>query len=68
MDKLDASAAELYANEVLVKAALNGEKPTLDLQNEARKKAIGEYRKLGTNRFLKIKEQFYKDAEFDFDF
>ncbi len=68
IDKLDAAAAELYANEVLVKAALAGEKPSLDLQNQARQKAIGEYRKLGTSRFLKIKEQFYKDAEFDFDF
>ncbi len=68
LDKLDTAASELYANEVLIKAALAGERPTLDLQNQARQKAIGEYRKMGTNRFLKIKEAFYKDAEFDFDF
>ena len=68
LDKLDEAAAELYANEVIIKTAIEGGKIDSDLQDTARQKAIKEYRKNGTNRFLKIKEQFYKDAKFDFDF
>jgi hypothetical protein len=45
-----------------------GGRVDLTLQQAARDKAIKEYRKHGTNRFLKIKNEFYKDAEFDFDF
>lgn len=68
LDKLDEASAELYANEVIIKTAISGGKIDKDLQDTARQKAIKEYRKNGTNRFLKIKEQFYKDAKFDFDF
>lgn len=68
LDKLDAAASELYANEVIIKSAMEGKKINGDLQDTARQKAIKEYRKNGTNRFLKIKEQFYKDAKFEFDF
>lgn len=68
IDKLDQAAAELYANEVIIKTAMEGGKVDSALQDTARQKAISEYRKQGGNRFLKIKEQFYKDAKFDFDF
>lgn len=68
LDKLDTAAAELYANDVIIETAISGGKIDAELQETARQKAIAEYRKNGTNRFLKIKEQFYKDAEFDFDF
>lgn len=68
LDKLDEAAAELYANEVIIKTAIAGGTIDQALQDAARQKAIKEYRKNGTNRFLKIKEQFYKDAKFDFDF
>lgn len=68
LDKLDEAAAEIYANEVIIKTAIEGGKVDQALQETARQKAIKEYRKGGTNRFLKIKEQFYKNAEFDFDF
>lgn len=68
LDKLDEAASELYANEVIIKTAISGGKIDAALQDTARQKAIKEYRKNGTNRFLKIKEQFYKDAKFDFDF
>jgi hypothetical protein len=60
LEKLDKAAAELYANEVILKTALEGGNVTTDLQNQAREKAIKKYRELGTNRFLKIKENFYK--------
>lgn len=68
LDKLDTAAAELYANEVIIKTAISGGTINAELQDTARQKAIKEYRKNGTNRFLKIKEQFYKDAKFNFDF
>lgn len=68
LDKLDAAAAELHANEVIIKAAISGERIDINLQNAARQKALTEYKKNGTNRFLKIKEAFYQDAEFEFDF
>ncbi len=68
IDKLDAAAAELHANQVIINAAMNGERIDQDLQEKARQKAITEYRKNGTNRFLKIKEAYYDDADFDFDF
>jgi len=68
LDKLDAAAAELYANEVIIKTAMSGGRVDQNLQDAARQKAIKEYRKNGTNRFLKIKNQYYKDAKFDFDF
>jgi len=68
LDKLDDAAAELHANQVIINAAMNGEMITPALQQAAKDKAIKEYRKNGTNRFLKIKEEFYKDAEFEFDF
>ncbi len=47
---------------------MNGEIITTELQAAAKDKAIKEYKKNGTNRFLKIKEEFYKDAKFEFDF
>lgn len=68
LDKLDAAAAEIHANEVIIKAAIAGETVDTNLQNAARQKAIAEYKKSGTNRFLKIKNEFYKDVEYDFDF
>lgn len=68
LDKLDTAAAEIYANDVIIKTAMEGGKVDQALQDTARQKAIKEYRKSGTNRYLKIKEQFYKDAKFDFDF
>jgi hypothetical protein len=68
LEKLDQAAAELHANDVILKTALMGGRVDLTLQQAARDKAIKEYRKHGTNRFLKIKNEFYKDAEFDFDF
>lgn len=68
LDKLDAAAAELHANKVIINAAMNGERIDNNLQDAARQKAIDEYKKNGSNRFLKIKDNFYDDAEFDFDF
>ncbi len=68
IDKIDEASAQLYANEVIKKAALNGENVNVALQDAAKQKAINTYKKLGSNRFLKIKENFYKDVEWEFDF
>lgn len=68
LDKLDAAAAEIYANDVIIKTAMEGGKVDQALQDTARQKAIREYRRSGGNRYLKIKEEFYKDAKFEFDF
>lgn len=68
LQKLDDAAAELYANEEIKKMALAGTAPTVEIQELLRQKAKDHYKKLGTNRFLKIKEQFYGGAEYDFDF
>lgn len=68
LTKLDDAAAELYANDEIKKMALSGKMVTAEMQEAFRQKAKDFYKKLGENRFLKIKEAFYKDAEFDFDF
>jgi len=68
LQKLDEAAAELYANDEIKKMALNGELVTVEMQEALRQKAKDHYKKLGENRFIKVKNAFYKNAEFDFDF
>jgi hypothetical protein len=68
LQKLDEAAANLYANDEIKRKVLNNESVTLELQGDLIKKATKKYRSLGDNRFLKIKEAFYNDAEFEFDF
>ena len=68
LDKLDEAASELYANKVIKKAAMAGENITQDLQKSAKLKAKTFYQKLGNNRYLKIKENFYGNVEWEFDF
>lgn len=41
---------------------------TKEDQDALKQKAKDEYKKLGESRFIKIKEGFYNDAEFEFDF
>lgn len=72
IQQLDQAAAEIYANDHIMSRMLNyspGDEPPIQDEHEAAKqKAVSAYQKLGTNRFLKIKEAFYSDAEFEFDF
>lgn len=68
IDKLDKAASELYVNDVIKKLVLSNSKIDPQVLVQAKDKAINEYRKMGVNRFIKIKEQFYKNAEFEFDF
>jgi len=47
---------------------LKGENITPEMVEAEKERAKAEYRKLGDSRFVKIKERFYSDAEFEFDF
>lgn len=68
LQKLDEAAAELYANDHLKELILEGKPVNLDDQQALIDKAKKEYQRLGDARYLKIKENFYRDAEFEFDF
>ncbi len=68
LEKIDMASAELYVNDVIKDIILSGGDITPETQDFARQKALKEFRKLGSNRFLKIKENFYKNAEWEFDF
>lgn len=66
--KLDAAAAEVYANDYIKGEILAGRMALKDDHDQAKQKAITTYQKMGANRFLKMKEAFYNDIEFEFDF
>ncbi len=68
LQRLDEAAAEIYANDYTIKAILNGEVITTAAVELAKERAIKTYRNLGDNRFVKIKQAFYSDVEFEFDF
>lgn len=68
LQKLDEASSELYANDEIKKMAIAGELVSPEDQEMFRQKAKTHYRKLGETRFLKVKNNFYKDAEFYFDF
>lgn len=68
LQKLDQAASEIYANDYVKKMILSGKMATQQDLDAAKTKAIKVYQKLGENRFLKIKDAFYDDAEFEFDF
>ena len=68
LDKLDKAAATIHVNDVIKKKVLSGERVNLEFQQMMMEQAIETYRKLGGNRFLKIKEAFYQDADYEFDF
>lgn len=66
--KLDQAASELYANDYVKQLILDGSPVNLEDHQVLVDKAKSEYQKLGESRFLKIKDSFYKDVEFEFDF
>lgn len=68
LQKMDEAAAEVYANDYIKQQILSGGAPIKEDFEAAKIKAIAQYQKLGENRFLKIKDAFYDDAEFEFDF
>lgn len=68
VQKLDQAAAEVHANNHLKSELLQGKLITPEDFDRAKQQALETYQKLGGNRFLKIKEDFYNDVEFEFDF
>lgn len=66
--KLDQAAAQVHANNYVKEQLLKGRLISPQDFDSAAQKALQTYQKLGGNRFLKIKENFYQDAEFEFDF
>ncbi len=68
LQKLDDAAAEIHANDFIKSRVLKGQIVIPEEVELEKQRAIKEYRKLGDNRFIKIKQAFYSDAEFEFDF
>ncbi len=68
LQKLDEAASELHANDFIKSRILAGQDVLPEEVDFEKERAIKEYRKLGDNRFIRIKEKFYDDATFEFDF
>lgn len=68
IQKLDQAASEIFANDYVKSEILSGKGPLQEDYEAAKAKAIKTYQSLGENRFIKIKDAFYNDAEFEFDF
>jgi hypothetical protein len=68
LEKLDKAASEVYANDIIKERILNGDPAYQEDLDGLKEKAVAEFRKLGESRFVKIKDAFYDDAEFEFDF
>jgi hypothetical protein len=68
LQKLDQAASEVYANDYIKSEILKGSMVTPEHMDMAKQHAVQTYQKLGVNRFLKMKENFYKDVDFEFDF
>lgn len=66
--KIDLAASEVIANDFIKSKIINGEVVTQEEVDALKARYIESNRKLGENRFLKIKNAFYDDAEFEFDF
>jgi len=66
--KLDNMGSELYANEFIKSRILNGHNITAEEVDAAKRKFVSEHKKLGQNRFVKLKDAFYDDVQFEFDF
>lgn len=66
--KIDLAAAELIANDFVKQKIMQGEVVTQEEVDQVKQEYIESNRKLGENRFLKIKQGLYHDAEFEFDF
>lgn len=68
LQKLDQAAAEIHANDYVKSEILSGRFPKKEDFEAAKQQALSAYQKLGENRFIKMKDSFYDDAEFEFDF
>jgi hypothetical protein len=65
---IDDIACQMYANEKVSELLFKGNYESPEQVDELKQKFINEHRKKGSARFIKVKEYFYKDAEFKWDF
>lgn len=68
LKKIDEAAAEIHANDYVKSMLMQGKAVTPEMLELEKARAVKEYKKLGENRFLKMKKAFYEKAEFEFDF
>lgn len=68
LQKLDEAAAEVHATDYVKNKILDGSPVYAEDYDALKQKAIDTYKKGGDSRFLKIKDAFYDDVEFEFDF
>jgi len=68
LQKMDEAASEIYANDIIKEKILSGQPVYVEEQDALKAKAVAEYQRLGESRFIKIKEAFYDDVDFEFDF
>jgi hypothetical protein len=66
--KLDDAAATIHANDFIKERVMKGIMVLPEEVEAEKERAKKTYRKLGDNRFIKIKKAFYSDTEFEFDF
>jgi len=68
LEKLDLAASEVFANDFAIEKMFNNELIFTEELDKIKQDAVKQYRKSGESRFIKIKDAFYDDLEFEFDF
>lgn len=68
LEKIDRAAAEIYANDKIKEAMLQGKLMSPEEIEMAKELYIGLLKKGGDTRFINVKEQLYNDVQFEFDF
>lgn len=68
LTKLDEAAAEIHANDFIKSQLMQGKAFTPEDVEVVKTQAVEAYKKMGEQRFIKMKKAFYEDAEFEFDF
>lgn len=66
--KIDLASSEIIANDFVKSKILNGEVTTQEEVDQVKQEYLLNNKKLGENRFLKIKKGLYNDVQFEFDF
>jgi hypothetical protein len=68
LQKLDEAASEVHATDYVKNKILDGAPVYAEDFDALKQKAMDTYKKGGDSRFLKMKDAFYDDVEFEFDF
>lgn len=68
LQKITEAALDICANDYVKENLLAGKVTTPEELDAFKQQKLDEYRKMGEQRFIKIKKGLYTDAEFEFDF